>query len=163
MTLRAVCVAGGGQSNRSPVIGVAGGACGRERLGYVMQGAVMARDALLVDDLCIVKTQVGQMAGRTLLCEDGVRGGQASGGVHAAVAADAVPRDPQEGERRRHNGKQKSPAAQRARSLEIVEIDPLRELLGCACSRQEFWPSSVLNSKACYKYNMRFVSRSFSP
>jgi hypothetical protein len=27
--------------------------------------------------------------------------------------------------------------AQRARPLEIVEIDALRELLGCSCSRQE--------------------------
>jgi hypothetical protein len=122
----------------------------------------MAREALLVDDFCFVKAQVGQMAGRTLLGEDGVRGGQASGGIHAAVAANAVPRDPQNGERRRRNGKQKSPAAQRARPLEIVEIDALRELLGCACSRQEFWPSLVFNTKACYKYNLRFVGRSFS-
>ena len=162
VALRAVRVARGGKSNRSPMIGVAGGARRRERLRYVMHRAVMAREALLVDDLCVVKTQVGQMAGRTLLGQNRVRGGQTSGGVHAAVAADAVPRDPQDGERRRRNGKQKSPAAQRARPLEIVEIDALREFLGCACSRQEFWPSSVLNSKAGYKCNIRFVGRSFS-
>jgi hypothetical protein len=162
VALRAVRVARGGQSNRSPMIGVAGSACGRELLRCVMHGAVVAREALLVVDLCFVKTKVGQMAGRTLLGENRVRGGQTSGGIQAAVASDAIPRNPQNGERRRRNGKQKSPAAQWARSLEIVEIDALREFLGCACSRQEFWPSLVFNTKACYKYNLRFVGRSFS-
>ena len=122
----------------------------------------MASQALLIDDLLVVKTEVGKMAGGTLPGEDRVRGGQASGGVHAAVAANGVPRDPQDRERRRGNGEQKPPVAQRARSLEIVEIDALRELLGSACSRQEFWPSSVFNTKACYKCDMRFVGRSFS-
>ena len=87
VTLRAVRVARGGKSNRSPMIGVAGSARRRERLRCVMRGTVMACKAFLVDDLCVVKTQVGQMAGRTLLCENGVRGGQTSGGVRAAVAA----------------------------------------------------------------------------
>jgi len=100
MTLRAICIARGGQPNRSPMIGVAGSACGRERLRGVVQGAVMARDALLVDDLGVVKTQVGQVAGGTLPRENRVRGGQVSGGVHAAVAAYGVPRDPQNGQRR---------------------------------------------------------------
>ena len=145
VALRAIRVARRGQPNRSSVIGVTGGARGRESLRYVMQGTVMARDALLVDDLGVVGTQVSQMAGRTLLGENGVRGGQASGGVHAAVAANAVPRDPQDRKRGRRNGKQKSPAAQRVRSLEIVEIDALREFLGCACSRQGFSASDVTN------------------
>ena len=136
MTLRTIRVARGGKPNRSPMIGVAGSARGHERLRCVMQGAVMAREALLVDGFFVVKTQVGQVAGGTLLGENCVRGGQTSRGIHAAVVANAIPRDPQDGERRRHNGKQKSPAAQRARSLEVVEIDALREFLGCACSRQ---------------------------
>jgi hypothetical protein len=105
MTLRAICVARGGQANRSPMIGVAGSACRRERLRRVMQGAVMAGEALLVDDLGVVKTQVGQVACGTLPGENRVRGGQVSGGVHAAVVAYAIPRDPQNGERRRRNRK----------------------------------------------------------
>jgi hypothetical protein len=137
VTPRAIRVACSGKPNRSPVIGVAGSARRRERLRHVMQWAVMAREAFLVDDFCVVKTQVGQMAGRTLPGKNGVRGGQASGGVHTAVAANAVPRDPQNGERRRRDRKQKSPAAQRARPLEVVEVDALREFLGCACSRQK--------------------------
>ena len=55
VALRAIRVARGGKSNRSPMIGVAGSACGRERLRCVMHGAVMAREALLVDDLCCRK------------------------------------------------------------------------------------------------------------
>lgn len=105
VALRAVRVTRRGQPNRSPMIGVAGGARGRELLRRVMQGTVMARDALLVDDFGVVKTQVGEMAGRALLGENGVRGGQISRGVHTAVAANAVPRDPQDGERRCRNGK----------------------------------------------------------
>ena len=75
VTLRAVRVARRGKSNRSSMIGVAGSARGRERLRCVMQGAVMAREALLVDGLGAVKTQVGHMARGTLLGEDRVRGG----------------------------------------------------------------------------------------
>jgi len=90
MTLRTVRVARGGKPDRSAMIGVAGSARGRELLRCLMQRAVMARDALLVDDLGVVKTQVGQVAGGTLLRENRVRGGQAAGGVHAAVAANAV-------------------------------------------------------------------------
>lgn len=137
VTLRTIRVARSGKSNRSTMIGVAGSARGRECLRCVMQGPVMAREAFLVVDHFAVKTKVGHVAGGTLLRENRVRGGQASGGVHAAVAANRIPRDPQDGQRRRRNGKQKSPAAQRARPLEIVEIDALREFLGCACSRQE--------------------------
>jgi hypothetical protein len=137
VTLRTICIACGGKPNRSPMIGVAGCARGRERLRFVMQGAVMARETFLIDYFLVVKTQIGQMAGGALPGENRVCGGQASGGVHAAVAANAIPGDPQDGERQCRNGKQKSPAAQRARPLEIVEIDALRELLGCACSRQE--------------------------
>src|SRR5580704_9824589 len=137
VTLRAVCVARGRKANRSPMFGVTGCARGSERLRRLMQGAVMAREALLVDDLGLVKTQVGLVAGGTLLGEHRMRGGQGSRGVHAAVAANAVPCDRQDGQRRSRNSKQKTPVAQRARPLEIVEIDALRELLGCSCSRQE--------------------------
>jgi hypothetical protein len=74
VTLRAVCVACGGKSNRSPMIGMAGNARGRKRLRCVMQGAVMARDALLVEDLFVVKTQIGCVAGGALLGENCVSG-----------------------------------------------------------------------------------------
>jgi hypothetical protein len=162
VALRTICIARGGKANRSPMIAVAGSARRREGLHFVMQGAVMAREAFLVDHFFVVKTQVGQVASGALLGENRVRGGQASGGVHAGVAANAIPRDPQEGERRRCDGQQKSPAAQRARPFEVVEIDALREFLGCACPRQEFLSSAIINVKARSVYNIRFVGRSFS-
>jgi hypothetical protein len=56
------------------MIGMAGNARGRERLRCVMQGAVMARDALLVEDLFVVKTQIGCVAGGALLGENCVSG-----------------------------------------------------------------------------------------
>ena len=74
VTLRAIRIACGGKPNRTSMIGVAGSARGRERLRCVMQGAVMAREALLVDDLCAVKPKVGHVAGGALLGENRVRG-----------------------------------------------------------------------------------------
>lgn len=66
-----------------------------------------------------------------------MRGRQIPGGINAPVAAKAEPRKVQNREYWRGNGKQESPAAQRALPLEIVEVDSLREFLGCACARQE--------------------------
>ena len=73
VTLRAVRVARGRKSDRSSMIRMAGSACGHECLSGVMQGAVMAGEALLVDDLYVVKTQAGHMTGGALLRENGVR------------------------------------------------------------------------------------------
>ena len=73
VTMRAVRVACGGKSNRSPMIGMAGNARRRERLRCVMQWAVMARDAFLVEDFFVVKTQVRHMAGGALPGENRVR------------------------------------------------------------------------------------------
>jgi hypothetical protein len=56
------------------MIGMAGNARGRKRLRCLMQGAVMARDALLVEDLFVVKTQIGCVAGGALLGENCVSG-----------------------------------------------------------------------------------------
>jgi hypothetical protein len=138
VALRTVCIAGGGQPNCSPMIGVAGSARRRERLRCVMDGAVMARETFLIADLFIEKTPRGGVAGGTPLRENGVRGGQASGRVNATVATNAIPGNPEDGEGQRCDRKPQSPAPQRARPLEIVEIDALREFLGCTCSRQEF-------------------------
>src|SRR3984957_18358303 len=55
VALRTVCIAGGGQPNCSPMIGVAGSARRRERLRCVMDGAVMARETFLIADLFIEK------------------------------------------------------------------------------------------------------------
>jgi hypothetical protein len=56
------------------MIGMAGNARGCERLCCVMQWAVMACGAFLVEDFFAVKTQVGHVADGTLLCENRVRG-----------------------------------------------------------------------------------------
>jgi hypothetical protein len=120
------------------MIGVAGSARGREYLPGLMDGTIMAHKAFLVGDLFVEKTKAGYVAGGAALGKNGVRGGQGPGGVNAAVAAKRMPRDPQQSERHSRNRKHKSPAVQRARPLKIIEVNALRELLGCACSRQEF-------------------------
>src|SRR5271165_3038774 len=111
MALCAIGVASGGKANGSPMIAVAGSAGGRECFRCVMQGAVMAGQAFLVDHFLIVKTQCGNMAGGALPGENRVRGGQISSGVHAAVTANPEPCHAQDGQHRRGNGKEKNPAA----------------------------------------------------
>ncbi len=145
MAPSAIVIAGVGQTDRSAMIGVAGSACGRESLRDVMHGAVMAREALLIDDFGVIKTQVGDVASGTLLRQNGVRARQASRGVHAAVAARGIPRDAQDRDRGGCDREQESPAAQRARSFEVFEINSLREFFGCACSWQESRSSAYLN------------------
>src|ERR1700741_2233187 len=94
----------------------------------------MTGDALLVGDLLFVETQMRHMARRTLLCQHRVRWGKVSRGVHAPIAAHCVPREPSDSERGSRNGKPETPAAHRGRSFEVVQIDSLGELFGCACA-----------------------------
>ena len=58
MTLRTVRVACGGKPNRSPMVGVAGSARGRESLRYMMDRTVMACEALQVAGLFVEKPMV---------------------------------------------------------------------------------------------------------
>jgi hypothetical protein len=51
------------------------------------------------------------------------------------IAGKTVPRDPKENKRRQQNAEPKLVALQRRRPLEIVQINPLGQFLGCAYSR----------------------------
>ena len=135
MALRAVRVARGRQSNRSAMIGVAGGARRRELLRRVMNGAVVAGEAFLVGDFLAEKSRLRDVARGALPGQHRVRGRQRARRINAPVAAHSVPREPHERERRQRHRQPKRPASQRARPLEIFQVDPLREFLGCACSR----------------------------
>jgi hypothetical protein len=95
MALRAIRIARGGKFNRSPMVGVTRSARGRECLSRVMHSPVMAGQAFLVDYFFIVKTKRGYVARGTLFGENRMRGRQIPGGVDAAVAAKAEPRDAQ--------------------------------------------------------------------
>ena len=74
MTLRAVRIARGRKPNRSPMIGVAGSARGREHLRRMMHGAVMTYEAFLIADFFVEETHRGGMARGALLGENRVRG-----------------------------------------------------------------------------------------
>src|SRR5216683_2681285 len=135
MALRARSVAGSGQANRTSMIGMAGGTGGREHLRRVMNRSVVAREAFLIGDLLAEKACLRDVAGGALSGQHGVRGGQASRRVHSAVASYAIPSKPQHREGQENHRDQKSPTAQRTGSLEILQVDSLRQLLGCARSR----------------------------
>jgi hypothetical protein len=128
----------------------------------MMNRPVMAGEAFLVADFFVKKSHRGRVACRTLSGEHRVRGRQGPSRIHAAVFANPIPRDPQDGEGQGRDGKQKSPMAQRALPLEIIEVDSLRKFLSCPCSRQEWWSSSFAIRKIHFKCIGRFVRWSFS-
>ena len=74
MALRAIRIARGGKSNRSPMVGVARSAGGRECLSRVMHSPVMAGQAFLIDHFFIVKTKRGHVTRGALLRKNCVRG-----------------------------------------------------------------------------------------
>ena len=104
-------------------------------MGCVMNGSVVAGKAFLIDDFLTEKAGLRDVARRALFGQYSVRGGQTPRRVYAAITAYAVPCQPHHREHRKSHGQNEAPAAQRAGSLEILQVDSLRELLGCACSR----------------------------
>ena len=82
------------------------------------------------------------MARRALLFEDGVRRGHAATAVYPRIFVERVPENPGYRQDRYKKTQPKLGAFQRSRSLEIVEIDALREFFGSARSSHVDLPSS---------------------
>jgi hypothetical protein len=139
MALRAICVAGRGKPNRSSMIGVAGSAGGREFLRCMVNRTVMAGQTFPVSDFFAEKSHLCDVASGTLLREHGVRRRQGSRRIDSAISSYAIPRKPEDRKRRQRHRENELPVAERAGSLEILEVDSLREFLGCACSWHEIF------------------------
>jgi hypothetical protein len=141
MALRAVLVAGCGEANCSTVVGVAGRTGRSKCLRHLVNCTVMASQTFLVGNFLAEKSGLRDVAGRALAGQHGVRRRERAGGIDAPVSTDGVPRQPDNRERGQRQRKQKFPSSQRASPLEILEVNSLRELFGCARSWHD--PSSV--------------------
>jgi len=82
------------------------------------------------------------MARRALLFEDGVRRGHAATAVYTSIFVERVPGNPYYRQDRYEKTQPELDPFQRSRSLEIIEIDALREFLGGACSSHVILPTA---------------------
>jgi hypothetical protein len=137
MTLRAVCVANGGEANRSTVVGVAGRARRSKYLCRLVNCSVMAGHAFLVENFLTEKSGLRHVTRRALFGQNGVRRSKTASRINSPVGANGVPSEPDDRERGQRQRKQKFPPAQRPSPLEILEVNSLRELFGCARSWHE--------------------------
>lgn len=91
MALCAIRVAGVRQTNGSAVIAVARSTRRRELLCRIMDGSIVAGQALLVGNPFAEKARLCDMAGSTLPGEHSVCAGQTACRVHAPVGPNGVP------------------------------------------------------------------------
>jgi hypothetical protein len=76
-----------------------------------------------------------QMAGSAIFFEHRVRFAHAAAGIDAMIARKTAPGNPNQSEKRQREAKPEFGTLQRRRPFEIIEVNPLRELFCCSCSR----------------------------
>lgn len=74
------------------------------------------------------------VAGRALFFQYGMGSRQTAAAVDTGIPGQAFSGDPKESQQQEQKAEPELGALQRCRPLEIVEVDALRELLGCACA-----------------------------
>ena len=115
----------------------------------VMDRPVVTREAGRVGSLGGKCAGLLHMAAGAFLFEDGVSFRHASAGIHAVITGKAAPGDPHQCQQRQQQAQPEFGSLQRRRPLEIVEVDALREFLGCACACHVF----LLETQRHYRMN----------
>ena len=124
------------------MFGVARRAIGSARLPSMVDRTVMTRETSLILDLGREARGLLDVTRRALRFEDGVRRGHAATAVYPRIFVERVPENPSYRQDRYKKTQPKLGAFQRSRSLEIVEIDALREFFGGACSSHVVFPAA---------------------
>ncbi len=78
------------------------------------------------------------VARRTISLQHRVRLAHSPARIHPRVPRKSVPANPSQRHRRQPHAQPKLRALQPSRPLEIIQVDPLSQLLGCSCSRHSF-------------------------
>src|SRR5690242_8817460 len=138
MAFRATDVTSSDDVNAAAVLDVAGGAVRHVAayLVFVVHRAVVARKASCIDGLGREFADLLGVARSALLVEDRVWLAHAAAGIDARVAGEAAPGDPADGEQWGENDQDEPGAFERSGTLEIVQVNALRDCFGCACSGQ---------------------------
>lgn len=127
VALRTGDVRGDGKPQMTAMLDVARSAGRRKSLIRVMQGSVVTTIARLIGGFGAERPRFFQMA-RTALCrEHRVSGGHFAAAIHAIVASERVPAQPQQGNRRNAYGKYGAHTPEGMGMLEIIQVDALRQ------------------------------------
>src|SRR5208337_3435075 len=137
MAFGASLVTGGADIDAPAMLGVACGALRHLRLHLVlvMDWAVMAGEAGAVGGGGKKLAGLLHVASGALLFQHGVRLAHPAAGVDARIVEKAAPGDPDERHWRHQNAEPQLGALVGRPPFEIIQVDALRQLLGCACSR----------------------------
>jgi len=132
---RAALIARRNQVYSSPMFRVARRTTKRGVLRRVMQRRVVTSQTSGVTDLCRKRARRLHMASRTLRLQHRVRLAHPPARIHTRIPRESVPRNPNQGQHRQPRTQPKLRALKPSRSLEIIQVDPLRQFLSCSCSR----------------------------
>ena len=143
VTLRATLVPRRNDIHSSAMLRVARRATKCFGLRGVMHRPIVARQTSRIAGLRGKRALPLQVARRALSLQHRVRRAHPPARVHPRIARETVPPDPHQSNRRHANAQPKPRALQRRRPLEVIQVDPLRQLLGCSCSRHSFTSSEA--------------------
>ena len=133
VTLRASLIPRRQKIHPSAMFHMAGRALQFRNSRRMMRRSVMASQASTLFGLRRKDACFFHVASCAFLLDHRMRPAQSPARVHSRVPRKSVPRNPAQ---RQHWQKQAQPQFHtlfRRRPLEIIEVDPLRDLLGCAC------------------------------
>jgi hypothetical protein len=131
VTLSTRRVRRGLQEKRSVVLDVAGCTCGSESLIGMVHGRIVAGETGLVSNLRGEGPSLCDVAERALLRKHGMSMGEWPARIHFLAALRALRDKPAEGDCRNRHGQPETPAPERVRVREILQVNALGEFLGC--------------------------------
>ena len=137
MACRARLIAGRGDVDAPPVVGMAFRAShlfSSNDAHRVVNRPIVTAKASAVGSFRRKYSRRLQVTSGAFFLENRVRFGQAPAAVNAPIFEKRPCANPHQREQRQQQAKPKFRPLQRRRSLEIVEIDALREFFGCACT-----------------------------
>jgi hypothetical protein len=148
VALRASLVLRRNNIHSPAVFGVARRATKCIRLRSVVHRPIVARQTSRIAGLRRKHARRLHVARRTVSLQHRVRLAHSPARIHPRVPRKSVPANPNQRDRRQPHAQPKLRALQRRRPLEIIQVDPLRQLLGCPCSSHSFTQNEAEGSLA---------------
>jgi hypothetical protein len=114
----------------------------------MVRGTVVAIEAGAVGSFYGKNAGLLNVAGGTLFFKNGMCPRQAAGAVDAGIAGQALFGDPKDSQQREKEAEPELGPLERRRPLEIVQVDALGKLFGCAGSRHNLFRANSSQLKA---------------
>src|ERR1039458_3405281 len=133
VTLRAGAVARTREPHHTLVLHMAIRTRRRKSLLAMMDGAIVTSQAGVIRDGSL-EASGGNVTCGAFVTNQGMRTRDRSGIVRRGASAQSMPAQPAQAQQGEHNREDAAPTRNPMQSLEVIKIDALRQLLGCACS-----------------------------